>query len=176
MRADVAADARDAAAAAGGDLRAFECLYRRHGARIYSLACRMLGVDDADDATQEVFVRAWRKLGTFRGDAGFGTWLYRIALNLFVDRRASLAQHRRRYLEDSARVARAPSRRVRSDLRMDLEAAIERLPDGAREVFTLHDVEGFKHTEIANLLGISAGTSKSQLHRARQMLRAHLTA
>ncbi len=174
-KSDVAAaDAADARLAADGDTRAFERIYRRHVARIHSLARRMLGDAEADEATQEAFVRVWSKLATFRGDAALGTWLHRVAINVILTQRASLAQRRDRFLAADDGVAVIPVRPARADLRVDVEAALASLPDGAREVFVLHDVEGYKHGEIADRLGISSGTSKSQLHRARMLLRNYL--
>lgn len=172
--ASASLDRADAAAAARGDARAFERIYTRHVARIHSLARRMIGPDDADDATQEIFVRAWTKISSFRAEAAFATWLYRLAINVLLGRRTSLATHRGRFLEADAAIAATPARPAATDLRMDFEAAIERLPGGARQILVLHDVEGYKHEEIADMLGISTGTSKSQLHRARMALRAHL--
>lgn len=170
-----AADAADVKLAAAGDTRAFERLYRRHVARVHSLARRMLGgAADADEATQEVFVRAWRKLDTFRGDSAFGTWLHRIAITVILAHRKSASRLAARIATDEFAVAAAAQRPVRTDLRVDVEAAIEMLPDGAREVFVLYDVEGYRHEEIARRLGISVGTSKSQLHRARMLLRGLL--
>jgi RNA polymerase sigma-70 factor (ECF subfamily) len=169
-----AVDAADAALAAGGDIRAFERLYRRHVARIHSLARRMLGEAEADEATQDVFVRAWEKLGTFRGEAAFGTWLYRLGINVLLARRAAIAKARDRFVEEEKIIELMPARAAHGDLRVDFDAAIARLPAGAREVFTLYDVEGYKHEEIAGMLGITTGTSKSQLHRARMLLREHL--
>lgn len=171
---DEATDATLTARAADGDVHAFETLYRRHVARVHGLARRMIGADEADDATQDVFVRAWQKLDTFRGDAAFGTWLHRVAINVILRRRARLGKRRERYRHDPVRVDRASGGRARPDLRVDLEAAIERLPDGAREVFVLYDVEGYRHREIADMLGVTPGTSKSQLHRARMLLREQL--
>jgi RNA polymerase sigma-70 factor (ECF subfamily) len=161
--------------AQGGDGRAFERLYRRHATRVHSLVRRMVPDDDAEELTQDVFVRAWQKLGTFRGDAAFGTWLHRLAVNLMLERRHQLGTRRKRYEDDDATLALVPARRDTPEAAMDLEGAMTRLPDGAREVFVLHDVEGYRHEEIAEMLGIAAGTSKSQLHRARMALRAHLT-
>lgn len=160
--------------AADGDPDAFERLYRRHVGRIYGLASRMVGSESAGEATQDVFVRAWEKLGTFRGESAFGSWLYRLALNVMFARQRRSATRRGRFISGELAMERAsgPGRPV--ELVIDFETAIERLPDGAREVFVLHDVEGFKHREIADLMGITSGTSKSQLHRARMMLRAHL--
>ncbi|MFN2432846.1 MAG: RNA polymerase sigma factor [Gemmatimonadota bacterium] len=161
----------DVALAASGDARAFERLYRGHAARVHGLARRMLGPDEAGEATQDVFVRAWTKLGTFRGEAAFGTWLHRLAVNVLLQRREAAGIHRRRFestadaLEELAAPASVPGQRV------DFDSAIDKLPAGARQVFVLHDVEGYKHEEIAQLLGITSGTSKSQLHRARMILR-----
>jgi RNA polymerase sigma-70 factor (ECF subfamily) len=167
-------DLGDARLAAAGDHAAFERLYRGHVARIHSLACRMLGPEDADEATQEIFIRVWEKLGSFRGDAAFGTWLHRLAINHLLGGRASRGRDRERMRQDSVALETAGARNRDTALTMDFEAAIARLPRGAREVFVLHDVEGFKHHEIAQLLGVTEGTSKAQLHRARMSLRRHL--
>ena len=164
----------DAALAAAGDVAAFERLYREHVARIHSLARRLIGPDDADEVTQDVFVRVWEKLSTFRGEAAFGTWLHRVAINLILGRRKKLGIRRDRFVEGEKVLEKLRSNPGEVETRVDFETAIEYLPDGAREVFVLHDVEGYKHEEIANTLGISAGTSKSQLHRARMILREHL--
>lgn len=173
ITSDAELDAEDVGHAAAGDAQAFERIYRRHAARIHSLCRRMLSPEEADDATQEVFIRAWEKLALFRGESAFGTWLYRLAVNLLLGRREQHARHRDRFGAD-ADVIVLPARRDRPDLRMDVEAALETLPRGAREVFVLHDVEGFTHEEIAGMLNVSPGTSKSQLHRARMSLRQHL--
>ena len=167
-------DAVDALLAASGDAGAFERLYRAHAARIHTLARRMMGPDEADEATQDVFVRAWEKLKTFRGEAAFGTWLHRLAVNLILARRATAATRRDRFREDEAAIESATARKSTPELAMDFDVAIGRLPDGARQIFVLFDVEGYRHEEIAELLGISTGTSKSQLHRARMILREHL--
>jgi RNA polymerase sigma factor (sigma-70 family) len=166
-------DRDDVALAAAGDAVAFERVYRRHAARIHALCRRMLSPEEADDATQEVFIRAWRKLPLFRGDAAFGTWLHRLAVNLLLGRRRTQATYRDRFGGDVAQLERAGTR-DRADLRVDFEAAIQTLPAGAREVFVLYDVEGYSHDEIAHLLDVSVGTSKSQLHRARMSLRQYL--
>jgi len=173
-QATKAVDAADVQRAVAGDARAFESLYRRYVPRIHSLARRMLGADEADEATQEVFVRAWRRLASFRGDAAFSTWLHRVAINVILAHRKSTSRRAARFAQDEHAFSVAAVRPVRTDLRVDFEAAIETLPDGAREVFVLHDIEGYKHQEIARRLGISVGTSKSQLHRARMLLRSHL--
>ena len=165
----------DACLAARGDRRAFERLYREHVARIHSLVRRMMGPEHAQEVTQDVFVRAWEKLGSFRGESAFGTWLYRLAINLTLSRRAQLATRRGRETTDDGVLDMVPARVTSSDLGLDFETAIERLPDGARQVFVLHDVEGFRHEEIAGMLGVTAGTSKAQLHRARMILRRALS-
>ncbi len=167
-------DAVDATLAASGDASAFERLYRAHVPRVYGLVRRMLNDDDADEVAQDVFVRAWQKLGTFRGEAAFGTWLHRLAVNVILARREVLGTRRRRYLEGDAALEALPARRTGPEMTIDFESAMQRLPDGAREVFLLHDVEGYRHEVIADLLGVAAGTSKSQLHRARMALRRHL--
>lgn len=168
----------DVVLAANGDAAAFERVYRAHVPRVHGLARRMAGPEAADELTQDVFVRVWQKLGTFRGESAFGTWLHRLAVNVIVERFRTLGVRRDRYLADSEpvlEVTAAPVR-ARPDLAMDLDAAIARLPEGARTIFVLHDVEGYRHEEVATMLGISAGTSKSQLHRARQSLRGLLRA
>ena len=164
----------DVARAAAGDVRAFEAVYRTHLPRVHSLVRRMTAGRDADELTQDVFVRVWQKLGTFRGDSSFTTWLHRLAVNVVIERFRS-DQARRARLHDGEEIFEmlaGPA--MTRDLGMDFEAALEKLPDGARQIFVLHDVEGYKHHEIATLLEISAGTSKAQLHRARMMLRKHL--
>jgi RNA polymerase sigma-70 factor (ECF subfamily) len=167
-------DAVEAALAASGDAHAFERLYRAHVGRVHSLVRRMLNDEDADEVTQDVFVRAWQKLGTYRGEAAFGTWLHRLAVNLILGRRQLLGQRRDRFLPDDTALAAVSARREAPELSLDFESALARLPAGARQVFVLHDVEGYRHEEIADLLGLAVGTSKSQLHRARMALRQHL--
>ena len=164
----------DVARAAAGDAGAFEAVYRTHLPRVHSLVRRMTAGRDADELTQDVFVRVWQKLGTFRGDSSFTTWLHRLAVNVVIERFRT-DQVRRARLHDGEDIFEVlPGPAQTRDLGMDFEAALEKLPDGAREIFVLHDVEGYKHHEIATLLEISAGTSKAQLHRARMMLRKHL--
>jgi len=163
-------------AAQAGNVAAFERLYRENVKRVYALCYRMSGgAQLAEELTQDVFVRAWQKLGTFRGDASFATWLHRLAVNVVIERFRS-DQVRRARLHDGEEIFDTlPAPAQTRDIGMDFEAALEKLPDGAREIFVLHDVEGYKHHEIATLLDISPGTSKAQLHRARMMLRRHLT-
>ncbi len=165
------ADAVDAALAATGDAHAFERLYRRHVTRVHNIARRMVGGDAVDDLTQAVFVRAWQKLSTFRGEAAFGTWLHRLAVNLILAKRSALGLERKRYEDGEDAFERMAARHPGREFRLDFESAMLELPNGARQVFVLHDVEGYKHEEIAGMLGITAGTSKSQLHHARMALR-----
>ncbi len=167
-------EAADVALAAAGDQRAFERIYRAHVARIHSLARRMSGSEgDADELTQDVFVRAWERLKTYRGEAAFGTWLHRLAVNAILNWRRTEASERQR-IDDGVDTELVAGRRGAGAERLDLEGAIGRLPRGARQVFVLHDVEGFKHEEIAAMVGVTVGTSKAQLHRARMLLRGLL--
>jgi RNA polymerase sigma-70 factor, ECF subfamily len=169
------AEAADSVAqAAAGDVRAFEQLYRTHLPRVHSLVRRMAGGRDADELTQDVFVRLWQKLATFRGDSAFTTWLHRLTVNVVIERFRTDATRRQRLRDGEEIFEVLPAPRHSGDLAMDFETAMMKLPDGAREIFVLHDVEGYKHQEIAELLDISPGTSKAQLHRARMMLRKHL--
>ena len=164
----------DVALAAGGDSSAFERLYRTHVGRIHSLTRRMLGSHDADEVTQDIFVRTWQKLGQFRGESAFSTWLHRLAVNVVIERRRSFAIQRGRMSDDALALDLVTVAPARTDLTVDFEHAMEQLPPGAREIFVLHDVEGYKHREISTMLGIATGTSKRQLHRARMLMRKHL--
>lgn len=172
-------------AAVDGDARAFEGLYRCHVDRIYGLCFRLCGGDAAraEQSTQDAFVRAWEKLGSFRGDSRFGTWMHRLTVNVV------LGEHRllKRWVTfDDGSIEgddlapggdeRWPAQVDGVDLgtRMDLERALARLPKGARTVMVLHDIEGYPHEEIAALTGIAVGTSKAQLHRARRLLKEWL--
>jgi RNA polymerase sigma-70 factor (ECF subfamily) len=163
-----------------GDLAAFEGIYRAHSGRLYSMACRMVGnPSDAEDLLQEIFLAAHRKLDSFRGESALGTWLYRLAMNLCLDHlrsRAARAGQLTDALDDEPAMADAGSRRLaeRTVAKMDLERAMAQLPEGCRTAFVLHDVEGLEHREVAAMLGIAEGTSKSQVHKARLRLRAML--
>ena len=162
-----------------GDMDAYEELYRLHARRLYNLAWRMLGnASDAEDALQEVFLQVFRKIDGYRGDSALGTWIYRLAMNLCVDRTRSRAAHDDQKTEtlDPVRMAE-PGVQVpeMSVSRLDLERAIAVLPEGYRAAFLLHDVEGFEHREVATILGIAEGTSKSQVHKARLRIRHFLT-
>jgi RNA polymerase sigma-70 factor (ECF subfamily) len=175
------ADLELAARCRAGDAGAFEELYRQHARRLFSLVVRMIGsVDDAEDLLQEVFLQAHRKLSGFRGDSALGTWLYRLTMNHCLDhlraRQVRMNRATESLDEEGAEEPIAPAPVVPAAVsRLDLERAIKMLPAGARAAFLLHDVEGFEHREIAQILGISEGTSKSQVHKARMKLRMILT-
>jgi RNA polymerase sigma-70 factor (ECF subfamily) len=160
-----------------GDVEAFGTLYRAHAARIYALASRMAGSpDEGEDLMQEIFMQAFRKLGSFKGESAIGTWLYRLALNHcldFVRSKQAKMENVTDTLDGETSIEPA-ARRDTPIARIDLERAIERLPTGCREVFVLHDIEGFDHKEVADALGIAEGTSKSQVFKARMKLRAFL--
>ncbi|HEX4931935.1 MAG TPA: sigma-70 family RNA polymerase sigma factor [Gemmatimonadaceae bacterium] len=168
----------DVALATAGDRDAFERLYRANVGRVFSLCARMVADRTrAEELTQDVFVRAWEKLHLFRGESAFSTWLHRLAVNVVLSSRKRDAQRWSRFEDDEdgsavdgvAVLPPAPGEM------MDLEAAIATLPPGARRVFVLHDVEGFKHEEIAEQLGVTTGATKAQLHRARMLLRERLS-
>jgi RNA polymerase sigma-70 factor (ECF subfamily) len=164
----------DVALAARGDARAFARLYEEHKGRVMAIARRMTGYEHAAELTQDVFVRAWQKLGTFRGESKFSTWLHRLAVNLILSRRSAWATERARFLDAEDSLDRLAARPSGGELGLDFEKAIDLLPDGARTIFVLHDVEGWKHEEIARALGVTSGTTKAQLHRARMLLRGTL--
>lgn len=159
---------------------AFEELYRHYAGRVFNLAARLSGSRaEGEDLTQEVFVQIYRRLDSFRGESALGTWIHRLATNSCLDylrSREGRAQGRTGPLDDAEPPrASAPAAPMRAD-RLDLERAIAQLPLGYRAAFVLHDVEGFEHREVAALLGIAEGTSKSQVHKARLKLREYLTA
>lgn len=163
--------------AQAGDVDAFEQLYREHAGRIYALCLRLQAGDtsDATELMQDVFIRAWRRLSTFRGDCAFSSWLHRLAVNTMLENARGDRRRIARVLpmDDTSRLEGA-ARSSSVDLRMDMEDAIATLPKGARLAFVLHDVEGYQHQEIAEQLGVSVGTIKAQLHRARRLLRERL--
>jgi len=166
----------DVARAAAGDRRAFERLYRAHADRVFSLCARMCGDRTAaEELTQDVFVRAWEKLSLFRGDSAFGTWLHRLAVNVVLNARKGDGRRQSRIDESVDDLETLPHSPDYVGERMDLQAAIAALPPGARQVFVLHDVQGYRHEDIADLLGVTSGGSKAQLHRARMLLRKALT-
>ena len=172
--------ADDVALAASGDRRAFERIYRTHVDRVFSICCRTVGDRaKAEELTQDVFVRCWEKLGTFRGQSAFSTWLHRLAVNVVLNDREAEGRRRSKHddgIEDMDVISTADVRPLPvPGLSLDLEAAIAALPAGARKVFVLHDVEGYTHEEIGTMLGVTAGGCKAQLHRARMLLRRMLT-
>jgi RNA polymerase sigma-70 factor (ECF subfamily) len=163
--------------AASGDVAAFEELYRENINRVYLLCLRMCGDPSlAEELAQEAFVRAWQKLGSFRGDSAFSTWLHRVTVNVVLGDQRSTARREARVkpVGDDLPVDLSASEPSPGQV-LDLERSIAALPDGARTVFVLHDVEGYRHKEIARLTGLAEGTSKAQLHRARKLLRKALT-
>lgn len=160
-----------------GDVAAFEQLYRRHVGRVHSLCLRLArDPQRAEELTQDVFVRAWQKLHTFRGESAFSSWLHPLTVNVAY----SAGRSRQRW---ASRIFATDDLSSFEDsvpgfdpaAGMDLERALGTLPPGAREVFVLHDVEGYRHEEIASMIGVATGTSKAQLHRARRLLRKALT-
>jgi RNA polymerase sigma-70 factor (ECF subfamily) len=163
--------------AQAGDIDAFELLYREHSPRIYALCLRLKAGDksDATELLQDVFIKAWRRLDTFRGDSAFVSWLHRLAVNTMLENARSDQRRTARVLpmEDTSRLAGA-ARSSGIESRMDMENAIASLPKGARIAFVLHDVEGYQHQEIAEQLSVTVGTVKAQLHRARRLLRERL--
>lgn len=163
--------------AQAGDVAAFETLYREHSPRIFALCIRLKGGDrrEATELMQDVFVRVWRRLSTFRGDSAFSSWLHRLAVNTMLENARSEKRRVARVLsmEDTAALPGA-ARSSGVDLRVEMEEAVASLPKGARIAFVLHDVEGYQHQEIAEQLSVSIGTVKAQLHRARRLLRDRL--
>lgn len=162
--------------AQAGNVTAYEELYRDNVGRVFGLCLRMAGdATLAEELAQDVFVKAWQKLGSFRGESAFSTWLYPIAVNVALSERRSRRRRTSRVMAtDDLTPFEKPTRREGSEERMDLQKALTVLPEGARAVFVLHDVEGYKHHEIGELMGVATGTSKAQLHRARRLLREAL--
>lgn len=162
------------ARARGGDADAFETVYRLHAGQVFAL-CRRMARDhaEAEDWAQDAWVRAWERLRTFRGEARFATWLHRLTVNLILDERRRDDRWKGRLVSasDDGRSSVEATRDAPPGVRLDLERAVETLPDGARTIFLLHDVEGYRQREIARRLGIAVGTVKSQLHRARKLLK-----
>jgi RNA polymerase sigma-70 factor (ECF subfamily) len=165
-----------------GDAGAFEQIYRLHSRRVYAVCLRMVGnTAEAEDLTQDAFLQLYRKIGTFRGESAFSTWLHRLAVNVVLMklRKKTLAATSLEESSDPEDESSGPRREIGApDLlltgsidRVHLERAIEQLPPGYRQVFVLHDVQGYEHNEIAGLMDCSIGNSKSQLHKARMRLR-----
>lgn len=164
--------------AGDGDIAAFEVLYKRHRDHVYALVWRICGGDAAlaEDLLQEAFIRAWEKLASFRGESRFGTWLYRISVNVALSDRRSRMRRVGRETGIDEHIEREMTGRldVRAGPQMDLERAISRLPERARTVLVLYDIEGYPHAEIAQMTGMAVGSSKAQLHRARKLMRKEL--
>jgi len=158
--------------AQGGDVDAFESVYRAHAPAIHALCRRMSGEDaEANELVQDAFVRAWERLPSFRGQSSLATWLHRLAVNVVLEKWRSSKREALRMIDDADGLALdARPAQPDPDVLMDVEAAVTRLPAGARTVFVLHDIEGYSHDEIASMTGIAAGTSRTQLFRARRAL------
>jgi RNA polymerase sigma-70 factor (ECF subfamily) len=172
----LAKDIELAKRAAGGDMASFEEIYRRHHRRVYSICLRMLqNTSEAEDLTQDVFIQLYRKIGSFRGDSAFTTWLHRMTVNqVLMHFRKRTVKYEKTTEEGETPVqivsGTANPDRMRVVDKIALDSAIDQLPTGYKNVFVLHDVEGFEHEEVAKILGCSVGTSKSQLHKARLKL------
>lgn len=162
--------------ALGGDARAFEQLYRKHSGRVYALCLRMTGDPAlAQELAQDAFVRAWEKLDSFRGHSQFGTWLHRLTVNVVLTALRSRGRRQQReFATDDLADLGVAAPASEPGVMEDLERAIASLPEGARKVFVLHDLEGYKHEDIAEMTGTATGTCKAQLHRARRLLREKL--
>lgn len=164
------------ARAAAGDMDAFEALYREHVGRVNALCLRMTrDRNEAEELVQDIFIRVHQKLPSFRGDSALGTWVHRIAVNTTIEHLRKRARWRERHdaaADPEAGLDRTFAHSQGADL--DLEYAIARLPEQARLVFVLHDIDGYRHSEIAERSGIAVGTSKAHLHRARKLLRERL--
>jgi RNA polymerase sigma factor (sigma-70 family) len=169
-------DSTDAALAGKGDYEAFERLYRRYLSRTYSLCARLSGNSDrAGGLTEDVFVRAWQELPQFHGESPFASWLHRLATDVVLKGEATDDTDRTTEPDGSATEQRSEIAKTSRDAeRLDLGQAMERLPADARKIFVLHDVEHFKHEEIAEILGITVGGSKARLRRARVLLKETL--
>jgi RNA polymerase sigma-70 factor (ECF subfamily) len=171
-----ATDFELAQVASKGNMAAFEEIYRRHHRRVYSICLRMLqNASEAEDLTQDVFIQLYRKIGSFRGDSAFTTWLHRMTVNqvLMHFRKRTVKFEKTTEEGDTPEQivsGTANPEKMRIVDKIALENAIEQLPAGYKNVFVLHDVEGFEHEEVARILGCSVGTSKSQLHKARLKL------
>ena len=156
------------------DARAFESLYRLHIDKVYGICLRMTGnVSEAEDCAQEAFIQAWNKMDKFRGDSAFSTWLHRIAVNAVLGRIRKSKREQDRILAVADTGLPTVEAGDTGELR-DLSEAVDRLPKGARNVFVLHAIYGYSHDETSEMLGIAAGTSKAQLHRAKRLLAQQL--
>lgn len=175
---DASDAAEDLRAAVAGDAEAFGRIYRAHVGRVHALACRLTGdTTRAEELVQAAFIRAWRKLASFRGESAFGTWMHRLTVNVFFVEDRGARRRALRELPDEGSETRSGPRRIAAldvDDRIDLERAITKLPEGARSAFVLFDVYGYSHDEIAAMSGVASGTIRAQLHRARKRLMEEL--
>lgn len=156
------------------DIQAFEQLYRLHSGRVFALCIRLTANRAiAEELAQEAFVRAWQKIRTFRGESSFSSWLYRLTTNVVL---SSMRKNQLRQvsIEDNYEANNVANKSLDNGKIRDMEQAISRLPDGARKIFVLHDIEGYQHNEISEMTGLAIGTSKTQLHRARKLLKGWL--
>jgi RNA polymerase sigma-70 factor, ECF subfamily len=162
--------------AQNGDRAAFEQIYRQNVSRVYAICLRIVvNSTRAQELTQDVFVRAWEMIGTFRGESAFSSWLYRLAVNVvLVDLRSQKRRTARVMTTDDLSMYDKGHNLAAPGTAIDLERTIAALPEQARAVFVLHDIEGYRHGEIAALMGMAEGTSKAQLHQARKLLREAL--
>ena len=174
---DSSSDFTLAQSATKGNMFAFEELYNRHHRRVYSLCLRMLqNTHEAEDLTQEVFIQLYRKIGSFRGDSAFTTWLHRMTVNqvlMHFRKRTVKFEKTTEEGETPIQIVNGTENQAKMPIvdKIAIDSAIALLPDGYKKVFVLHDVEGYEHEEVARILGCSVGTSKSQLHKARLKMR-----
>lgn len=157
-----------------GDSKAFKRLYELYCGKVFALCLRMSGnTNKANDLTQDVFVRVWKNINSFRGESMFSTWIYRIAVNVVLIDKRTENNFTKRFLSIHSSIINKLSS-IQNNNKIDLENAISKLPKKAKLIFIMHDIEGYKHEEIGEILKISEGTSKAQLHRARKILREEL--
>ena len=174
---DASSDFMLAQSTTKGNMAAFEALYNRHHRRVYSLCLRMLqNTHEAEDLTQEVFIQLYRKIGSFRGDSAFTTWLHRMTVNqvlMHFRKRTVKFEKTTEEGETPVQIVNGTENQARMPIvdKIALDSAIAQLPAGYKNVFTLHDVQGYEHEEVARILGCSVGTSKSQLHKAKLKMR-----
>ena len=160
-----------------GDPAAFKSLYDKYSGRVYALSLRMCGSDDiADDLTQEVFIKVWESISSFKGDSAFYSWLHRICINCFLMKLRTEKNYEKKISEslNNSKSSSLMTAYTNDDFSLDMEKAIQKLPSQAKLVFILFEVEGYKHKEISQMLNIEEGTSKAHLHKARKILREEL--
>ena len=156
-----------------GDTEAFRSLYEKYSGRVYALALRLCGNQDAaDDLTQEVFIKVWEGIGAFKGESALYSWMHRICVNSFLMKLRSDKNYEKKIGESSNNLLMIAY--TQDDISLDMEKALQKLPSQAKLVFILFDIEGYKHKEISQMLKIEEGTSKAHLHKARKILREEL--